>query len=118
MKKDEGLSGIGTDLARSILSIYRGWIELKLVDRRGIWSGLSGRCWQKGPGVANGRRREGKEERKETAQSLEGPRPSTLRAGTPSRVHGAPFSRLRPLRPLSRALSTGSLAFRVGIFVL
>ena len=30
----------------------------------GIWSGLSGRCWQKGSGVANSRRRERKEERK------------------------------------------------------
>ena len=85
----------------------------------GIWSGLSGRCWQKGSGVANSRRRERKEERKERAESLKGPRPSTLRAGTPSRVYRAPFCLVfLPPRVLSRALSTGSLAFRVRIFIL
>lgn len=38
------------------------------------------------------KRRRGKKERKKTARPLKGPRPSTLRAETPSRVHGCPFA--------------------------
>lgn len=106
--------------ACSILPDYRWKIEFELVD---AWA--SGPVYRAGAGkkgdLASRTVEEERERRRGRRQLslLKGPRPSALRAGTPSRVYRVPFCLVfLPPCALSRALSTSSRAFRVRIFVL
>lgn len=85
---------ISRDWYCSILSNYRRKMEVgAVVDPRA--SGPVYRAGARKKGLVRrrrGRGRGGKKERKETARPLKGSRPSTLRAETPSRVHGCPFA--------------------------